>query len=174
MVYCTCLCVFRNMSLTPTSHVFLSELRACSLISLCVCWGWQGEGWVDMDGKISLITLGCTARDPNYTRFLHTTQVACQLPRFMSRQETAANPGFSGGGGANLLFGQASPKMHENEENWTGSVRLKFYYIRHWGVRRDNNLTVSWLALYRADSFRLPKVAKDWPCTICPIVLPER
>ena len=86
-----------------------------------------------MDGKISLITLGCTSRDPNYTRFLHTTQVACQLPRFMSRQETAANPGFSGGGGANLLFGQASPKMHENEENWTGSVRLKFYYIRHWG-----------------------------------------
>ena len=34
-------------------------------------------------------------------------------------------------GGANLLFGQISPKLHENEENWTEGKggRLKCYYV---------------------------------------------
>ena len=31
------------------------------------------------------------------------------------------------GEGANLLFGKKLPKLHENEENWTGGPN--FYYV---------------------------------------------
>ena len=35
----------------------------------------------------------------------------------------------SKGGGTNLLFGEFSCKLHENEGSWTRMAHLEFYYV---------------------------------------------